>query len=102
MDAQALGSVTGSPPTATTEAASRPAPTTKTADAPKSSSIDVSVPPRDPRTLQYQVDGSTREIVATIVDSSNKTVVVQIPSEEVLRIAQAIDRMKGFLLQGKA
>ena len=74
---------------------------TRVEDVPKSTT-EVAAPERDPRTLQYQVDESTHEVVATIVDSSNKTVVVQIPSEEVLRIAQAIDRMQGFLIQGKA
>ncbi len=66
------------------------------------SAPDVEVRTRDPRSLQYQVDGSTKQVVATIVDESNKEVVVQIPDAEVLRIAQAIDRMKGFLLEGKA
>jgi flagellar protein FlaG len=68
----------------------------------KSPEPKIEVRSRDPRSLQYQVDGSTRQVVATIVDDNNKTVVVQIPSEEVLRIAKAIDRMKGFLLEGKA
>ena len=57
---------------------------------------------RDPRSLQYQVDQGTQQIVATIVDEGNHLVIQQIPDAEVLRIAQAIDRMKGFLLEGKA
>lgn len=63
---------------------------------------ELDVRTRDPRSLQYQVDGTTHQVVATIVDESSKTVVVQIPSEEVLRIAKAIDRLQGFLLEGKA
>jgi flagellar protein FlaG len=62
----------------------------------------IDIPARDPRSLQYKVDGSTNQVVAQIVDESNKIVVVQIPDAEVLRIAKAIDRMKGFLLEGKA
>ena len=58
--------------------------------------------PRDPRSLQYQVDRGTQQVVATIVDDSNRTVIRQIPDEEILRIAKAIDRMQGFLLESKA
>lgn len=57
-------------------------------------------PQRDPRSLQFQVDGN--RVVTTIVDENNKTVVVQIPDADVIRIAKAIDRMQGFLVQEKA
>ena len=57
---------------------------------------------RDPRSLQYQVDKGTKQIVATIVDESNHVVVQQIPDAELLRIAKAIDRMQGFLVESKA
>lgn len=56
---------------------------------------------RDSRSLQYQVDRATHRIVATITDG-NKTVIRQVPDAEVLRIAQAIDRMQGFLITDKA
>jgi flagellar protein FlaG len=57
-------------------------------------------PQRDPRSLQYQVDGD--RVITTIIDENDKTVVVQIPDAEVIRIAKAIDRMQGFLLEQKA
>jgi flagellar protein FlaG len=57
-------------------------------------------PQRDPRSLQYQVDGD--RVITTIVDENDNTVVVQIPDAEVIRIAKAIDRMQGFLLEQKA
>jgi flagellar protein FlaG len=66
------------------------------------SAPDTPVRTRDPRSLQFQVDSATKQVVTQIVDEDNKVVVVQIPDAEVLRIAQAIDRMKGFLLEGKA
>ena len=66
---------------------------------PPKSTAEASVQ-RDPRSLQYQVDGD--RVVTTIIDENNKTVVVQIPDAEVIRIAKAIDRMQGFLLQQKA
>lgn len=59
-----------------------------------------SEPQRDPRSLQFQVEGG--RVVTTVVDENNQTVVVQIPDAEVIRIAKAIDRMQGFLVQGKA
>lgn len=67
----------------------------------KAASREIDIPQRDPRSLQYQVDGATHRIVATIVDA-DKTVVRQIPDAEVLRIAKAIDRMQGFLVEERA
>ena len=58
------------------------------------------IPQRDPRSLQFQVDG--HRVITTIIDENNKTVVVQIPDAEVIRIAKSIDRMQGFLLEQKA
>ena len=109
MDASSI--VTATAGTATQVAAPQPGPSKAVQTArPVSPARDVKldkaaeddVRTRDPRSLQYQVDGSTKQVVATIVDESNKTVVVQIPNEEVLRIAKAIDRMQGFLLESKA
>ena len=61
---------------------------------------EAEVPQRDPRSLQYQVDG--HRVITTIVDENNKTVVVQIPDAEMIRIAKSIDRMQGFLVEEKA
>ena len=57
-------------------------------------------PLRDPRSLAFQVDGS--RIITTIVDAQNNTVVQQIPDADVIRLAAAIDRLKGFFLLAKA
>jgi flagellar protein FlaG len=59
-------------------------------------------PQRDPRSLQYQVDITTHRVIATIVDEGSLKVIRQIPDEEVIRIAKAIDRMQGFLVHEKA
>ncbi len=40
--------------------------------------------------------------MTTIVDDKSSTVIRQIPDAELLRIAQAIDRMQGFLVEEKA
>lgn len=58
-------------------------------------------PQRDARSLQYQVDVRTHRVVAIVVDKESGAVVREIPDPEVLRIAQAIDRMKGFLVEEK-
>jgi flagellar protein FlaG len=63
-------------------------------------SSEDNAPQRDPRSLQYQVEGD--RVITTIVDDNDNTVVVQIPDAEVIRIAKAIDRMQGFLLEQKA
>lgn len=59
-------------------------------------------PQRDPRSLQYQVDGDTHRVITTIIDDNSKTIVLQIPDAEVIRIAKAIERMQGFLVEEKA
>jgi flagellar protein FlaG len=55
---------------------------------------------RDPRSLQFQVDGN--RVITTIIDKNDKTVVVQIPDADMIRIAKQIDRMQGFLIKAKA
>ena len=57
-------------------------------------------PPRDPRSLRFHVDGD--RVITTIVDENSNTVVMQIPDAELIRIAKAIDRMQGFLVEQKA
>jgi|GEM_PF-1773667 len=114
MDSQAIGSVasTGTTSPAQSRAQAATAPTPKPSAtlhhqqqeqaAEAARAAEMSVPQRDPRSLQYQVDGATHRVVATIIDDGSKTVVRQIPDAEILRIAQAIDRMQGFLVEEKA
>lgn len=52
--------------------------------------------------LQFSVDGDTGKTVIRVVDSATKEVIRQIPGEEVLAIARAMDRLQGLLLKGKA
>lgn len=52
--------------------------------------------------LQFTVDGETGKTVIRVVDSATKEVIRQIPNEEVLAIARAMDRLQGLLLKGKA
>ena len=52
--------------------------------------------------LQFSMDESSGRTVVRVVDTSTKEVIRQIPSEEVLQMAQELDRMQGLLLRGKA
>lgn len=52
--------------------------------------------------LQFTIDGETGKTVIRVVDSATKEVIRQIPNEEVLAIARALDRLQGLLLKGKA
>ncbi len=52
--------------------------------------------------LEFQVDDETGETIIKIVDSSSGELIRQIPSEEMLEIAKALDRLQGILVKQKA
>jgi len=53
--------------------------------------------------LEFSIDDSTGKTLVKVVDSSTKELIRQIPSEEMLAIAQAIDgEIKGLLVRNKA
>jgi flagellar protein FlaG len=55
------------------------------------------------RGVTFSVDPNTKETVVKVVESGTGTVIKQIPSEQALAIAQALDTMQqGMLLQHKA
>ena len=56
-----------------------------------------------PAGLSFQIDPSSGDSVVTVIDSSNNTVIRQIPSELSLRIAQSIENQqsKGLLVSDK-
>lgn len=55
------------------------------------------------RSVQFAVDDETRINLVKIIDVGSKEVIRQIPSEEVVKIARAIDeQLKGLLLKEKA
>ena len=111
MDSQSIGRITVATPAPQAPARSEAADVVKPADEGKAKGraeasrpvpVVQGAPLRDPRSLHYQVDGGTNRIIATIVDDGSRTVVRQIPDAELLRIAQAIDLMQGFLVVDKA
>jgi flagellar protein FlaG len=53
------------------------------------------------RTLQFSLDEDSGRMVVQIKDAETNKVIRQIPSEEVLRIAEQMDKLKGLLLEEK-
>ena len=47
--------------------------------------------------LQFLVEKATGKTIVRVVDSQTREVIRQIPTEEVLSIARALDRMQGLL-----
>ncbi len=54
------------------------------------------------RSLQFSIDDATGKTVVRVVDSATQEVIRQMPSEEVLAVARALDRLQGLLIKGKA
>lgn len=52
--------------------------------------------------LQFTVDSDSNRTVVKVVDQKTKEVIRQIPSEEALEIAKALDTVKGVLIRQKA
>lgn len=52
--------------------------------------------------LKFSVDDKTGQTIVKVMDNDTKEVIKQIPSEEMLAIAQAVDKLKGLLVQQKA
>ncbi|WP_059412395.1 flagellar protein FlaG [Cupriavidus basilensis] len=55
-----------------------------------------------PVEVRFSIDGDTHQIVTTVVDKSTGDTIRQFPSEEVLRITRAIDRLQGLLIHQTA
>jgi len=52
--------------------------------------------------LRFSMDDESDKMVVKVIDQTTKEVIRQIPSEEMLAIAKALDTMKGLLIQQKA
>lgn len=52
--------------------------------------------------VEFTVDSESDRIVVRVVDSENNQLIRQIPSEEMLAISRALDRMTGLLIKQKA
>lgn len=54
------------------------------------------------QTLEFSIDKETDSFIVKVVDKETKEVIRQIPSEELLNIAQALDKLQGLLIKDKA
>lgn len=52
--------------------------------------------------LLFSIDEDTGKTIVKVVDASTDEVIRQIPSEEIITIAKALDNLQGLLLQQKA
>lgn len=52
--------------------------------------------------IQFEVDSSYKDVIVKVVDQDTHKVLLQIPSEDVLRIAKAMDKLKGLLVEKTA
>ncbi len=52
--------------------------------------------------LEFSVDQDAHKVVVKVVDQQTKEVLRQVPSEEALEIAKALDRVQGLLIRQKA
>jgi flagellar protein FlaG len=52
--------------------------------------------------LEFSLDDETGKTIVKVVDSTTKELIRQIPSEEMLEIARALDRLQGLLVRQKA
>ena len=52
--------------------------------------------------VEFTVDDDTKLTVVKVIDKSTKEVIRQIPSEEMLAIAKALDNIKGLFIKQQA
>lgn len=54
------------------------------------------------QSLQFSVDEELGRTIIRVLDSTTKEVIRQIPSEEVVAVSKALDRLQGLLLKQQA
>ena len=52
--------------------------------------------------VEFAIDSDTERTVVKVIDQGTKEVLRQIPSEEVLSIAKALDKLQGLLIKHEA
>jgi len=53
------------------------------------------------RQVQFRVDESSKKVVITVLDSETNEIIRQIPSQEILRMIQEIDKIIGRFIDYK-
>ena len=54
------------------------------------------------QTLEFTIDSDSNRTIVKVVDQNTKEVLRQIPTEETLEIAKALDQLKGLIIRQKA
>ena len=54
------------------------------------------------QSLQFSLDKDSGKTVVKVMDTDTNEVIRQIPSEEVLAISKAVDKLKGLLIKQQA
>lgn len=52
--------------------------------------------------LQFSVDEDTNKTIVRVVDTSSGELIRQIPSQEIIEIAKALDKLQGMIIRQKA
>ena len=52
--------------------------------------------------VEFSIDKDSERMVVKVMDNATREVIRQIPSEEMLAIAQALDKIQGLLIKQKA
>lgn len=52
--------------------------------------------------IEFQIDNLSDRVIVRVVDTETKQLIRQVPSEEMVAISHALDRMTGLLLAQKA
>lgn len=97
-DTSTSAATSSTPPTTTSEAKA----TTDTAQLQKAIQATNDFVKPINSTVEFSMDKDVGEIVVKVVDTKTKEVIRQIPSEEMLAIAQTLDKIQGLLIKQKA
>ena len=54
------------------------------------------------RSIEFTIDPDTRAVIVRVIDRQDNTVLRQVPSQEMLAIAKALDQLQGLLLRNRA
>ena len=65
-------------------------------------SVQEYIKPFNGNNLEFSVDKDTQQYVVKIIDTETKEVIRQMPSEEMIAIAKALDTLKGLFVKQQA
>ena len=54
------------------------------------------------RAIEFTIDPDTKAVVVKLIDKQDNQVLRQVPSQEMLEIAKALDQLQGSLLRNQA